>query len=332
MFRNWKLGACLPTFASCADRYCLSGYGRGGKTMEEMLSMAKKVEGLDGLELVGNWHINDKNISKVMKLFKDNGFAIPMIVPDLWTQEKWGRGSIAAADKKIRGDAVAEVKKCMDWAAEAGCPFVDVWPGQDGYDYVFQADFSDAWRWMRDGVSECAAHSKKVKVLVEYKLKEPRTHCFLNSAAKAVLLIQGVPNTGVLLDVGHSLAAGENMAEAAAFLADHGVLDYVHLNDNYRGWDDDMLVASVHVPEWLELVYWLLRTGYGGWLTLDIFPYREEKIPAAVESFEWVRALIERVEKRGLDSIADVIRRGEGTEAVRLVREMLLGTGPGGGR
>ena len=46
MYEGFKLGACLPTFASCADRYCLSGYGRGGTTMEEMLSMAKKVDGL----------------------------------------------------------------------------------------------------------------------------------------------------------------------------------------------------------------------------------------------------------------------------------------------
>ena len=167
------------------------------------------MEGLDGLELVGNWHINDKNIASVMKLFRDNGLAIPMIVPDLWTQAKWGRGSLAAADAATRREAVAEVKKCMDWAAEAGCPFVDVWPGQDGCDYPFQADFSDAWKWLRDGVAECAAHSKKVKVLVEYKLREPRNHCFLSSAAKTILLIQGIPNTGCLLDVGHSLAAGD---------------------------------------------------------------------------------------------------------------------------
>src|SRR5208337_893285 len=182
MYEGFKLGACLPTFASCADRYCLSGYGRGGTTIEEMLSMARKVDGLDGLELVGNWHINDKNIATVMKMFRDHGFSIPMIVPDLWTQAKWGRGSLAAADQKTRREAVAEVTKCIDWAAEAGCPFVDVWPGQDGFDYAFQADFSDAWKWLRDGVAECAAHSKKVKVLVEYKLREPRNHCFLSSA------------------------------------------------------------------------------------------------------------------------------------------------------
>ena len=332
MYEGFKLGACLPTFASCADRYCLSGYGRGGKTMEEMLSMAKKVEGLDGLELVGNWHINDGNIAAVMKLFRDHGFSIPMIVPDLWTQAKWGRGSLAAADPKTRREALAEVTKCMDWAAEAGCPFVDVWPGQDGCDYAFQADFSDAWKWLRDGVAECAAHSKKVKVLVEYKLREPRNHCFLGSAAKTILLIQGIPNTGCLLDIGHSLAAGENMAEAAALLADHGVLDYLHLNDNYRSWDDDMIPASVHVPETLELVYWLLRTGYKGWLTLDIFPYREEKIPAAEESFAWVRTLIESIRHRGLDAITEIVRRGEGTDSVRLVRELLSGRASAGPR
>jgi sugar phosphate isomerase/epimerase len=325
MFGNYKLGACLPTFASCADRYCLSGYGRGETTVEGMLAAAKKVDGLDGLELVGNWHINDQNIGKMLKLFRDNGLAIPMIVPDLWTQAKWGRGSLAAADPATRKAGIAEVKKCMDWAAEAACPFVDVWLGQDGYDYPFEADYSDAWKWMKDGVAECAGHSKKVKVLVEYKLREPRNHCFMSSAAKTILLIQGVPNTGCLLDVGHALAAGECMAEAVALLSDHGILDYVHLNDNHRDWDDDLIPGTVHVPEFLELAYWLLRSGYKGWLTLDIFPYREEKIPAAVESFEWIRHVLTAVQERGLDAITEIVRRGEGTDSVRLVREMLGG-------
>ena len=325
MFAGYKLGACLPTFASCADRYCLTGYGRGGKTMEEMLSMARTVEGLDGLELVGNWHINDTNIAKVMKLFRDNGFAISMIVPDLWTQAKWGKGSLAAADAATRRDAVAEVKKCMDWAAEAGCAYVDVWPGQDGFDYPFQADYGDAWKALRDGVAECAAHSAKVKVLVEYKLREPRNHCFLSSAAKTILLIQGMKNVGCLLDVGHSLAAGENMAEAAALLSDYQVLDYLHLNDNHGDWDDDLIPSTVHIPEFLELVYWLKRGGYKGWLTLDIFPYREEKVAAANESFAWMRHLLECIQERGVDSITDIVRRGEATEGTRMVREMLGG-------
>jgi len=98
MIANHPFGACLPTFGNCADRYCLSGYGGGGGTMQEMLDLAMKVEGLDGLELVGNWQVNDENIRDVARMFADRGLKISMLVPDLWTQAKWGRGSLAAPD------------------------------------------------------------------------------------------------------------------------------------------------------------------------------------------------------------------------------------------
>ncbi len=58
---KFKYGACLPTFASCADRYCLSGYGGGATTVEGMLDLAATVPNLSGVELVGNWHISDEN-------------------------------------------------------------------------------------------------------------------------------------------------------------------------------------------------------------------------------------------------------------------------------
>ena len=206
MISNYHFGACLPTFGSCADRSCLGGYGGGGSTMEEMLDLSKQVAGLDGLELVGNWHVNDQDIRDVAKMFKDRGLKICMLVPDLWTQAKWGRGSIAAPDAKTRQAGIDEVKRVMDWAAELGCPYVDIWPGQDGYDYCFQTDYIGAWNWLGGALAQCAAHNSKVKVLVEYNLRELRTHCFVSSAAKVLLLLQGLDNVGVLLDVGHALA------------------------------------------------------------------------------------------------------------------------------
>ncbi|MBN1553586.1 MAG: sugar phosphate isomerase/epimerase [Phycisphaerae bacterium] len=323
MLGPYPLGACLPTFTSCADRYCLSGYGGGGKTMEEILDLAVQVKPLDGVELVGNWHVNDENIDEVAGMLRERKLKLCLLTPDLWTQAKWGKGSLAAGDKATRAAAVEEVKKVMDWAERLDCAYVNVWPGQDGYDYCFQADFPAAMKWLREGVARCAAHNPKVKVLVEYKLKEPRTHCYVNSASKVLLLLEGIENTGCLLDVGHALAAGENMAEAACLLAEYGKLDYIHLNDNYRSWDDDMLVSAVHVPEYLEFVYWLKRLDYQGWLTLDIFPYREEKIASAAESFAWLELLFAAVEKVGMKEIESVIRRGEGTEASRILRKML---------
>ena len=86
-----------------------------------------------------------------------------------------------------------------------------------------------------------------VEVLVEYKLKKPRTHCFISTASKTMLLIDevGSDNVGVLLDTGHAAAGSENPAESIALLngrAKH-YLSYLHFNDNYHTWDDDMLVG-----------------------------------------------------------------------------------------
>ena len=57
-------------------------------------------------------------------------------------------------------------------------------------------------------------------------------------------------------------------------------LKQVHLNDNYRDWDHDLIPGSVTVWEHIEFFYWLQKLGYDGWYSLDIFPYREDGIEA----------------------------------------------------
>ena len=39
MMANHLFGSCMPTFGSCVDRYCMSGYGGGGETLEECLDL-----------------------------------------------------------------------------------------------------------------------------------------------------------------------------------------------------------------------------------------------------------------------------------------------------
>ncbi|MBI5723860.1 MAG: TIM barrel protein [Planctomycetes bacterium] len=324
--KKLKFGACLPPFGSCADRYCLSGYGTN-RTVPEMIALASKVKELKGIELVGNWHVNEKNFDEISVCLKNAGLAVSMMVPDLWTQAKWGKGSFTSKDASIRRAAADEVKKSMDMAARVGCDKVDVWLGQDGYDYAFQADYLEAWEQIIEGVRQCADHRKDVKICVEYKQKEPRTHIFTNNAPRTVLLVDtiGRDNVGILIDSGHSSAAQENPAEAVAMVNSGGRkrLFYIHINDNYGDWDDDMMFGSVHTIEALEMLYWLDRTGYDDYYTLDIFPYRENGLRAVEESIAWVNGLRGLLEKMGLDRIAEVIRKGDATESSRLLREAI---------
>lgn len=322
-----RFSANINTFNACADRYVLSGYGKR-LTTEELIREATKVEGLTGVEVVGLWHVNDDNIDHVRRLIRDAGFEVSCVTPDIWASGKWGWGSFASSDPKIRQDAIHEVKKSMEWAQQMHCDVVDLWFGQDGYDYPLQADYPAAWDRIIEGTIECAEHLPDVKIVIEYKPKEPRTHCFIGTVGKTLLLIQKVdkPNVGAMIDVGHALMAYENPAESAVLLSYFGdKLFYMHFNDNWRHWDDDMTFGSVHTIEMIELLYWLDRLGYDGWYALDIFPYRENGVRAASESIRWIQGLQGLLDTIGRERIAAAVAAGDAMEISALLREALLG-------
>jgi len=63
-------------------------------------------------------------------------------------------------------------------------------------------------------------------------------------------------------------------AWAAGFLAQAGKLFLVHVNDNYRNWDWDMIPGSVNTWDLVELMFFLGELGYNGWMTSDVAPFR----------------------------------------------------------
>ncbi len=327
MATNLRFSANINTFNACADRYVLSGYGER-LTTDQLIRAATQVEGLTGVEVVGLWHVNDSNVEQLRKQIRDAGLEVTCVTPDIWASSKWGWGSFASNDPKIRKEAVQEVKKSMEWARQLNCEVIDLWFGQDGYDYPFQADYRAAWDRIIAGTSECAEYIPEVKLVLEYKPKEPRTHCFIGTVGKTLLLIEKVnkPNVGAMIDIGHALMAYENVAESAALLQYFGKkLFYMHFNDNWRLWDDDMTVGSVHTIEMLELLYWLDQMEYTGWYALDIFPYRENGIRAATESIRWIQGLHGLIDKIGRERIAKVIAGGDAMDASEMLRQALVG-------
>ena len=73
----------------------------------------------------------------------------------------------------------------------------------------------------------------------------------------------------------------------------------------------------------LELVYWLKRVEYKGWLTLDIFPFREDGVQAVIQSQKWLEAFYRGVNKIGMEKIKEVIDSGDACKASEIVREAL---------
>lgn len=326
MTKTLRFSANINTFNAGADRYVLSGYGPR-YTTDELINMASQVDGLAGVELVGMWHVNDKNVSDIQRQILNAGLEVTCVTPDIWASPKWGKGSFTSNDPVIRKEAVEEVKRSMEWAKQLNCEVIDLWFGQDGFDYPFQGNFLTAWDRLVEGTIECAEFLPEIKIVLEYKPKEPRTHCYLATVGKTLLLIDKVnrSNVGAMIDVGHSLMAYENIAESAALLQYFGKkLFYMHFNDNWRLWDDDMTVGSVHTIEMLELLYWLGKVDYQGWYALDIFPYREKGLQAAQESIRWIQGLHDLLDKIGRERFQQAIEANDAMAASALLREALL--------
>lgn len=318
--------APLGVFSGFYDRYVTEGY-QDPTSFDRQLETAVGIPGLSGVELVGGSSVDDSTISEVKRKVGSTPLRVTTIIADLWARRQWQNGSLSNPDAKIRSLAKDEIRRSMDWAADLGSETVSVWFGQDGYDYVFQADYQRAWRWLVEGMSECARHNSGINLAIEYKIKEPRTHCFVATAGKTLLLIQacGRSNVGAMVDIGHALAAYENPAESVALLDHFGKkLFYLHLNDNWRLWDDDMMVGSVHLPEYIEFLYWLRRIGFRGWYAFDVYPYRENPAFVIAESIKWTDSCLALLDQIGEEALRKAIDSGSGGEALRLIRTALF--------
>jgi len=131
---------------------------------------------------------------------------------------------------------------------------------------------------------------------------------------------------GVCLDIGHSLYGLENLSEIISIAQGHdNRLFHMHMNDNYRASDLDMVFGTVHTLEHIEMFYWLRRTGFDKFMSIDLFAYRTDPTQSIFEGVKWMEAIDRFVEEVGLDTLGKLIETGDPLQTTRFFREKLLG-------
>jgi xylose isomerase len=285
-----KISVGVWAYGSCSDRYVSEGY-REKPTLAERIRRIGEAEGVGGVEVTYPGDVNEDSYEEFALLLEKHNLRIAAIGVELVCDKEWQTGSFTSVDAGVRRKALDLVTAAMDFAAAHRIKVVNLWLGQDGHDYFFQADYVKQWDYLVAGLRECGRHNPEVLLGLEYKMSEPRLHCLLGSGgvALAAAMATGEKNVGVTMDVGHALNARENIAETAAILLRQNRLFHLHLNDNYIIADDDMPVGSVHVIHFLELLYWLKKLGYEGWYSLDMYPYRDSPDSAVAASVTFLR-------------------------------------------
>jgi xylose isomerase len=321
MARHYSI--ILGNLGNTRDRFC-TGYKDNPDTLT-MLQRAASIPHVEGIELVGTWDVTPATAGDMAKALADRGKKCASIIPDLFGDKSVGRGSYSSPDAAVRRRSIDYTRQMCDVAGKLGCTLMNIWPGQDGFDYLLTADYMKARDWFRDAIVEIADAYPQIRLALEYKPKEPRCFSLLARMADTLLMCQetGRKNVGVCIDTGHSFAAGENVAEAVVLAARCGKrLMHMHFNDNHGLWDDDMIVGSVHSVCYIELLYWLDRCGYDGWLSMDQYPYREDAAGAIAESIEWLRQF-DAILQANRAAIDKLLAAGDAVATSRWLRGVL---------
>jgi xylose isomerase len=293
----------------------------------DRIRLASRVDGLDGVELNYPSLVDEKTVDEMKATVEEAGLDIANVSLNVWGSGKWGGGALTHPNAAVREDAVDTMKHGLAVAREIGSSLVSLWPGQDGFDYPFQVDYASAVDWFVECMREVAGYDPEMRICLEYKPKEPRTHLLVDTAARTMWLIGkiGAPNVGVLLDVGHALYAYENVAQSAVLLQREGLLDLIHFNDNYGEWDWDMIPGTVRFWEHLELIFWLLETGYDKWYSIDIIMPRGDSVKACQQSVTNIQRLYRLTDKLDRQKILANLKKPGHPDNLRYVSDVIFG-------
>jgi len=317
-----RLAVITAFLGGVKDRYITY---QPDRSLEEKFALAAQIEGLDGLELCYPADFGDVRLLR--SLLENHGLGVSAVNVRSRRTGKWLRGSFTSPRAEERAEVVDDFRRALDLAAEMGSPRISTCPLNDGHDYAFEVNYLDAYAWAEETFSAICEHNREVRICIEYKWNDPRTRCLLASAGETLAFCQsvGAQNLGVTLDFGHALLAGERPAQSLALLARAGRLFYVHLNDNDRNWDWDMLPGAFHLWEFVEFLYYLEEVGYtDDWYAFDVMSKEmdtAETFSAVVHLTRRLEVLASRIDR---DQMADLMARRNPIRALRYLYDAVL--------
>jgi xylose isomerase len=325
-----RFGAGIWLFGQFVDRYATDAYGPEVSTIEA-IERAGQVGDIEVLDINYPFSDPDITVEEVARALEAAGISAWSITPHIYMRE-FTAGAFTNPDPAVRRRALDICEQGVDAARRLGAPTVKLWPGQDGFDYPFQADYRELWRLELDGVRAVAEMDPDIRVAIEYKTKEPRTHISLATAARTLVGIQqlGRDDVGIVVDLGHSIFAKEAPADALSLVHEHGKLFTIEVNDNWREWDDDLAVGSIHLIETLEFFQEVRKIGWEQPILLDQFPFREDPVEAARNSIQTMKRIDSALDRLDHDALREAQERQDAMAAQRLVLDLLLGGVPEG--
>jgi len=293
--------------------------------LEEKFRLMTAIEGYDGVEIVYPYEVNDPAATRaLLKKYRLKAAAVNVNVK---AEPEFRNGGLTTLKKKVRKKAVRFIKEAKDFAQSVGADKVTCCPLGDGYEFAFQYDYAKAWKHLVEAFGEAGSHLPEIPLFIEYKPSETRGRCFIDTAAKALCLLNDIrlKGMGITLDFGHSAYGNENPAEALVLLAESPYRYYIHINDNDGRWDWDYFCGTKHFLEYAEFLYYLKKYKYKDYLTSDTSPTRWSIKGTFEANSRITQKLWDLFDRVDGGTIARLMAKGDYLETWKFIESKLFG-------
>jgi sugar phosphate isomerase/epimerase len=182
---------------------------------------------------------------------------------------------------------IDHTRRALCLCAELGAPHITTEPGGPLSPGQSRREAIDLFVEVLKPLAE-HAHDAGVLLLIE-----PEPGLLLETTDQYLEVAERLdaPSVGLNFDVGHAYCVREDLPRAIAKLAPH--IRHYHLEDIAATRVHHHLVPGSGAIDFASVLAAIGRTGYNGWLTVELYPFVDDPDAAARRAFEVLRPLVE---------------------------------------
>jgi xylose isomerase len=201
--------------------------------LDEKFALMAEIDGYDGVEIVYPYEVSDDPAATRQVLDK-YGLNVAAVNVNVKAEPEFRNGGLTSHLTRGARKSGTLYQGCQGFCPGVGADKVTCCPLGDGYEFSFQYDYAQAWKHLVEGFGEAGDYKREIPLFVEYKPSETRGRCFIDSAAKALCLLNDIGNNG------HGRHPGfrplhvrqRESGRSLAMLAESPYKYYIHINDN----------------------------------------------------------------------------------------------------
>jgi sugar phosphate isomerase/epimerase len=170
---------------------------------------------------------------------------------------------------------------CLGLAAFLGSPNISVPPGGP----LGGLSRREAFSYFSAGLEKVVPRAEELGVKI---LVEPEPDLLLENSREFKEFIRGIrsPAVGLNFDIGHFFCAGED--PSAVFHDLFCWVGHIHLEDIGADRTHRHLIPGLGAIDFRRILRTILQSGYGGDISLELYPYVDRPIEAGRESLDYL--------------------------------------------